>query len=103
LDIYQDTQKYADIVQIFKDKPGWFFFLQGGLFAHEEKLRVYRGTYRIEITVASENAASALCEVDVTYNGDWRSVRAILAPATQPLSLALPPGKQSRTEATHAD
>jgi hypothetical protein len=75
IDIPAGTQKYADVMRVSKNESGWLFSVQH-LFAHEEKLKTYRGTYRFEITATAENTVPSLCQIDVSYNGDWHNLRA---------------------------
>jgi hypothetical protein len=66
---------YADVVRVSKHDRGWLFSVEK-LLAHQQKLKEYVGTYRFRVTVTAENAPASSCEVDVTYNGDWHSLRA---------------------------
>jgi hypothetical protein len=69
---------YADVVRVSKHDRGWLFSIQGKLFAHQQNLKDYVGTYRFRVMVTAENAAvGPSCEFDVIYNGDWHSLRAM--------------------------
>ena len=76
MDIPPEGVAYADVVRISKHDRGWLFSVEK-LFAHQKKLQDYGGTYRFRVMVVAENAVKSSCEFDVTYNGDWHSLRAM--------------------------
>lgn len=67
---------YADLMRVSKNTPGWLLSVER-TFASHAPMANYSGTYRFQVTVTADNAAPAICEVDVTYNQDWHSLRAV--------------------------
>jgi hypothetical protein len=80
-----DGKLYADVVRVSKDERGWLFSVES-LFAHQQKLKDYVGTYRFSVMAVADNGASSSCEFDVNYNGDWHNLRA--TPVARGLSVA---------------
>jgi hypothetical protein len=76
LDVPAGVSFYVDVLRVLKDQPGWKFSVKY-LFTSEEHLVDYRGTYRFHLMVTADNATPASCEIDVTYNGHWQSLRAV--------------------------
>jgi hypothetical protein len=74
-DIPQGVTFYADLMRVSKRTPGWLFSVREKL-ANHAALPAYSGTYRFQVTVTADNADPAVCEVDVTYNQDWHTLRA---------------------------
>jgi hypothetical protein len=75
LDIPRGVNLYVDLAWVSKDQPGWRFSVQR-LFASQSGLKTYRGTYRFHLLATAHNADPAVCSVDVSYDGDWHSLRA---------------------------
>jgi len=67
---------YADVLRISKAASGWGISVEQ-IFASEQDLKSYSGTYRFHLVATSENAVPARCTVDITYAGDWRNLRAV--------------------------
>ena len=81
LDVPRGVDFYADVVRISKSDPGWKFSVQR-LFASQQELVHYRGTYRFYLLGTADNADPSTCEIDVTYDGDWHNLRAIRTGST---------------------
>lgn len=77
LDVPQGVSFYADVMRVSKDKSGWLLWFQKSTLADDVDLAHYSGTLRFQVTVTADNATPASCEVDVTYNQDWHSLRAL--------------------------
>jgi hypothetical protein len=73
---------YVDLLRVSKHETGWIFCVQQ-VFASQNDLKSYNGTYRLKLTLTADNAKPATCEVDVTYFGDWHGLRAV-AVSTSP-------------------
>jgi hypothetical protein len=67
---------FADVIRVSKHQSEWVFSVDK-LFAQHFHLKDYRGTYRFHLMVTGDNTTPATCEVDVTYDGDWHSLRAL--------------------------
>jgi hypothetical protein len=65
---------YVDVARVSKQTRGWILPLER-LFASEENLKSYSGTYRFHLLVTSDNASPFQYSVDVEYNGDWHNFR----------------------------
>lgn len=78
VDVPRGVNFYADVLRISKNRAGWLFSVRR-LFASQMQLKDYRGTYRFRLMVTADNAEPVGCEIDVTYDGDWHSLRAIAA------------------------
>jgi hypothetical protein len=76
IDVPPDGVFFADVVRISKHEPGWLLCVDN-ILATQQKLKDYVGTYRFRIMVAADNAEYSFFELDVYYNGDWHSLRAI--------------------------
>ena len=76
VDVPTDVEFYVDIVRVSKADPGWLFSVEK-LFATQQRLKDYVGNYRFHLMATAENASHAHCAVDVVYNGDWHSLRAV--------------------------
>jgi hypothetical protein len=77
-DLPRGVEFYADVVSFSKKTPGWGFCVKE-MYANHTQLPAYRGTYRFHILATAENADPAQCMIDITYEGEWRSVRAVPA------------------------
>jgi hypothetical protein len=66
----------VDIVGIRKDISEWRFKINNNLYASEEPMKSFRGTYRFELIATAENAKPFPHKIDVTYDGDWHQLRA---------------------------
>ena len=75
-DVPSGLDFYVDVMRVSKSAPGWKFSVQK-LFWNEEALQSYSGTYRFTLMVTADNAEPASCKIDITYNGDWHSLRAV--------------------------
>jgi hypothetical protein len=75
-DIPRGVEFYVDVVRVSKHVSGWRFSVER-LFASHAELKDYRGTYRFSLMVTGDKADPAMCEVDVTYDGDWHNLRAV--------------------------
>jgi hypothetical protein len=78
-DIPQGVCFYVDLMRASKHTAGWLLSVQK-VFASNASLKTYSGTYRFQLTVTADNAASVTCEVDVTYMQDWHTLRAVAVP-----------------------
>jgi hypothetical protein len=76
LDLPRDLDFYADVVRVSKAASGWGISLEQ-LFSSERSLESYKGTYRFHVIATSDNARSARCVIDISYNGDWHNLRAV--------------------------
>jgi hypothetical protein len=75
VDVPSGTQFYVDVVRISKHASGWLFSVEK-LLSSQQSLKDYVGTYRFRLMATADNAASAFCDIDVSYNGDWHNLRA---------------------------
>jgi|SRR5208337_493518 len=69
---------FVDIVRVSKDSSGWIFCVDK-LFASQNNLKDYRGTYGFELTATADNATAVTRKVNVSYNGDWKNLRGVSA------------------------
>ena len=83
IDLPKGVEFYVDLMRVSKDYGGWDFSVQH-LFADQQSLKSYKGTYRFRLMVTSDNAEPAKCDVDVEYHGDWNNLRATQIPPTTP-------------------
>ena len=67
---------YVDLMRVSKHDRGWLISMEQLLPSHGA-LKDYAGTYRFQLTVTAENAKPATCEVDVTYEGNWKNLRGV--------------------------
>lgn len=67
-------QSYVDVLRISKGDPSWNFLVKA-LFASQESIKNYKGTYRIKIIATADNAKPTEVEFDITYNSDYTSLR----------------------------
>jgi hypothetical protein len=80
LDVPPGVDFYVDVIRISKQYSGWLFPVPR-LFASQQELKNYRGTYRFHLLLTAYNATPAACVIDVVYDGDWHSLRAFRARA----------------------
>jgi hypothetical protein len=73
IDIPYGTAHYVDVVVFSKHEPGWRFPVK--LFASQQELTRYKGTYRLTVLVTSDGAKPVSRQIDVTYHGDWNTLR----------------------------
>jgi hypothetical protein len=73
-----DVHFYVDVVRVSKEQRGWEFCVES-MFTSHAALKNYSGTYRFRLMVTADNAEPSACEIDVTYDGDWHSIRALPA------------------------
>jgi hypothetical protein len=66
---------FIDVVGVRKDMSDWRFKVES-LYANQQSLKTFKGTYRLTIVATADNANPTSFEIDVTYNGDWHSLRA---------------------------
>ncbi len=66
---------YVDLVIISKDDPGWSFGVKQ-LYASQELMKIFKGTYRFHLVVTAENAKARKASVEITYKQDWNTLRA---------------------------
>jgi hypothetical protein len=76
-DVPQGVSFYADVMRVSKQTSGWLLSVQKMRLANDADLVHYSGTLRFQVTVTADNAAPASCELDVIYNQDWHSLRAV--------------------------
>jgi hypothetical protein len=76
VDVPAGVEFYVDIVRVSKADRGWLFSVEK-LFATQQGLKDYVGTYRFHLMATAENASPAYCTIDVVYNGDWHSLRSV--------------------------
>jgi hypothetical protein len=74
-DIPYGASQYADIVHFSKRQPGWDFHAKPNYLNRDINLKGYRGTYRFSVIVACDGATPATKNINVDYNGDWKSAR----------------------------
>jgi hypothetical protein len=65
---------YIDVARVSKQVPGWIIAVER-LFASQQKLAEYFGTYRFHLLATADNAAPVEYSVDVEYHGDWHNIR----------------------------
>ena len=75
-DVPQGVEFYVDLMRVSKQTTGWQISVQQ-LYASHANLKQYSGTYRFQLTVTADNAFPATCEIDVTYDQNWRNLRAL--------------------------
>lgn len=76
LDISPGVTVYYDIVRFSKHRSGWGFMYKDN-FSQRQSMEKFRGTYRFTVLVCSDDAYPQRYCIDVTYDGDWNSVRAV--------------------------
>jgi hypothetical protein len=74
-DIPYGASQYADMVHFSKHEPGWIFHAQPNYIAQDDKLKVHRGTYRISVLVAGDGAMPTKKDINLDYDGDWKSAK----------------------------
>jgi hypothetical protein len=67
---------YVNVVSVSKNEAGWQFHVKN-LFASQQALKAYSGTYRLTLLATADNAHPVELKIDVTYNQDWHSLRAV--------------------------
>jgi hypothetical protein len=67
---------YVNVVSVSKNEAGWRFHVKN-LFASQQELKNYKGTYRLTLLATADNAEPVELKIDVTYNQDWHSLRAV--------------------------
>jgi hypothetical protein len=67
---------YVNVVSVSKNESGWRFHVKS-LFASQQELKNYSGTYRLTLLATADNADPVELKIDVTYNQDWHSLRAV--------------------------
>ena len=67
---------YVNVVSVRKNEAGWRFHVKN-LFASQQALKGYSGTYRLTLLATADNADPVELKIDVTYNQDWHSLRAV--------------------------
>ena len=75
-DIPKGADFYVNILRISKAVPGWQICVEQ-TYASHEKLKTYKGTYRFTLLATADDAVPAACDIDVTYDQDWHSLRAV--------------------------
>jgi hypothetical protein len=80
-DIPPGVSFYADLMRVSRHTEGWIFSAEKK-FAIKAALEQYSGTYRFRVTTTADNAAPAICEVDVTYKQDWHTLKAVAVQRT---------------------
>jgi hypothetical protein len=76
-DVPEAVSFYADVMRVSKQNSGWLLSVQKVRLANDADLDHYSGTLRFQITVTADNAPPTTCEIHVTYNKDWHSLRAV--------------------------
>jgi hypothetical protein len=74
-DVPKGADFYVDITRVSKGTSGWIFSVER-LFASQDRLKEYTGTYRFHLLATADNAAPKEYAVDVEYNGNWNALRA---------------------------
>jgi hypothetical protein len=71
-DIPNGVTFYADVASVRTHVSRWFFAVQQ-LYASQVGLNEHRGTYRFTVTVTAENAKPRAREIEIFYDGDWKT------------------------------
>jgi hypothetical protein len=75
-DIPSGVNFFADVVGVRKDSPGWRI-KTGTLYASHAGLYTYKGIYWFTILVSGDGVKPARRKIQVTYNQDWHTLKAI--------------------------
>jgi hypothetical protein len=67
---------FFDVLGVLKNSSGWRFTFRERFTEHAE-LPNYAGTYRFTVLVTGDGAKYDGRKIDVTYNRDWHSLRAV--------------------------
>ena len=65
---------YVDVIRFSKGESSWNFRVKA-LFASQESIKNYKGTYRLKVVATADNAKPTEVEFNVTYTGDYTSLR----------------------------
>jgi hypothetical protein len=79
IDVPAGVEFYVDLMKVSKHREGWDFSVEK-LFADQQNLKHYKGTYRFSLMISGDNAEPTACKVDVEYHGDWNNLRAAQVP-----------------------
>ena len=74
--IPKGIEAYVNVVSVRKNEAGWRFHVNN-IFASQQELKNYTGTYRLTLLATADNADPVELKIDVTYNQDWHSLRAV--------------------------
>jgi hypothetical protein len=74
-DIPKGADFYVNVLKISKETKGWFLCVEQ-TYASHEKLKTYKGTYRFRLLATADGAVPAICDIEITYNQDWNTLRA---------------------------
>jgi hypothetical protein len=77
-DIPRGINSYINIVYVMKHRSGWNFGVESLLGSHTS-LTTYRGTYQLTLLATADNADPFQFVINVIYDQDWHSFRAIPA------------------------
>jgi hypothetical protein len=73
-DIGAGVEFYVDIVSIPFIRGQWNICAEK-LRADRKKIANFIGTYRFQLTATADNADSAICVIDITYDQNYRALR----------------------------
>jgi hypothetical protein len=72
-DIPYRVAQYVDVVYFSKHRPGWMFHNEPDFLGKDPNIIGHRGTYRVIVLVAGDGVEPVTDEINIDYNGDWKS------------------------------
>lgn len=75
-DIPKGVNQFFDVVGVLKNRPGWRFTFRE-CFSEHADLLYYEGTYRFTVLVAGDGVKPAGGMIDVIYDGNPNTLRAV--------------------------
>jgi hypothetical protein len=75
-DLPTGINQFFDVVGVLRNKPGWRFAFRERFTEHDDLL-YYEGTYRFTVLVTGDGVQPAGRKIDVTYDGNPNTLRAL--------------------------
>ena len=75
-DLQRGIHAYTNVVSVMKHEAGWHFHVPQ-LFASQQNLKDYSGTYRLTLLATADEAEPYHFQIDVDYRRDWHGLRAM--------------------------
>jgi len=75
-DVPTGINLFFDVVGVLRNRPGWRFTFRER-FSELADLLYYEGTYRFTVLVTGDGVKPAGRKIDVTYNGNPNTLRAV--------------------------
>jgi len=70
---------YVDVLRISKDDASWHFCVKA-LFASQDAIKSYNGTYQLSVLATADNAKPVTCTFFVTFTGEYTTLRTYQGP-----------------------